>query len=206
MKNFILIMEKVIPNQLNNILWMGNTFRHLNQQQKHVNCTIVTSHQFLGLSREDKKLLVVSFGNTKTNQYLLTMDKLIQTIQDEINQLMNSKSAQKSDAQLVFHDKSLIGTKIIIQKIVDEYNQSKKTLEQLCLENNISRSTFSIRCQQYGIECSTSQKGTERRYCLQEKYNDIQSGMRFKEYHLKWKVSKYSYYTLKKKLKKDLVD
>ena len=134
------------------------------------------------------------------------MDKLIQTIQDEINQLMNSKSAQKSDAQLVFHDKSLIGTKIIIQKIVDEYNQSKKTLEQLCLENNISRSTFSIRCQQYGIECSTSQRGTERRYCLQEKYNDIQSGMRFKEYHLKWKVSKNSYYTLKKKLKKDLVD
>jgi len=41
---------------------------------------------------------------------------------------------------------------------------------------------------------------------MDEKEKDIQSGMLWKEYQLKWGVTETAYYKLKRNLKKDLVD
>jgi hypothetical protein len=141
------------------------------------------------------------------------MDKLIKTIQDEINNLMKSKIAQTSDKRLDFYNKRVVGSRELIQKISDEYNQSTKTLEKICVENGIAMSTFRKQCEWYGIERPTKEQkigkkvvGVQRCYQVEEKIKDIQSGMVWKEYQLKWGVSEAAYYKLKKKLKKNLVD
>ncbi len=126
---------------------------------------------------------------------------------------MKSKIAQTSDKRLEYHNKRIVGSRELIQKISDEYNQSTKTLQKICDENGIAMSTFKNQCDWYGIERPTKEEknekkiaGVQRCFQVDEKIKDIQSGMRFKEYQLKWGVSESAYHKLKKKVKKDLAD
>jgi DNA invertase Pin-like site-specific DNA recombinase len=141
------------------------------------------------------------------------MKKLIQTIQDEINQLNKSRIGKKTDAQLMSFEKRRAVSKDIIQKIVDEYRQSKKTVKEICSDYGISDATYKRESDFYGIERPTRKLttgnfigGVSKCHQVDEKIKDIQSGMRFNEYHLKWGVTQGAYYRLKRKLKKDLVD
>ena len=136
------------------------------------------------------------------------MDKLIQTIQDEINKLMESKNAKLSDKRLEALDKSIVASKTVIEKIICEYYESKNTLRQICVGNGVSLSTFKKQRKAYGLEITTRahQMFTQTPMTIQEKLKDLESGMTLKEYQLKWDVLPNAYYRLKRKLKKDLVD
>jgi hypothetical protein len=142
------------------------------------------------------------------------MDKLIQTIQDEINNLMNSKSAKLTDNKLESLEKSTVATKDLVQKIIQEYYNSNRTLRQICGDYDISLSTFKRQRKSYGLEIKTGEKhnttnlvqSIKTKNQIDEKTKDIQSGMTWKEYQLKWGVAETAYYRLKRKLKKDLVD
>ena len=142
------------------------------------------------------------------------MDKLIQTIQDEINNLMKSKFAQTTDNRLAAMEKKTVASKPLVEKIIQQYYESGKTLRQLCDENGVSISSFKKQRKVYSLEFKTGYKkdytnmvtAIKTKNQMDEKEKDIQSGMLWKEYQLKWGVTETAYYKLKKNVKKDLAD
>jgi hypothetical protein len=140
------------------------------------------------------------------------MDKLIQTIQDEINNLMNSRWAKLTDNKLESIEKRTVASKDVIEKIIEEYYSSKRSVKEICVDYGVTYGTFKRQKISYGLEVHRRsdnlklQKVLEKKNHIDEKMNDIKSGMKNLDYQNKWNVSQSAYYQLKRKLKKDLVD
>ena len=135
------------------------------------------------------------------------MDKLIQTIQEQINLLMNSKCAKFSDKQLQhFEGKEKVTKETAIQ-IIDEYKKSNSTLGSILKTHGVKHGTFANTLERYGIETPARniRKGGVKPPSYDERKNDIISGMKVNDWCLKWEgFTRHTYYQIKKKLEKDL--
>jgi hypothetical protein len=131
------------------------------------------------------------------------MDKLIQTIQEEINQLMQSKIAKKTDKQLWAHDVRRTSYELTV-KMYEEYQNLFLSLKEIGKKNGLSVNGVQKAFNFYGFKTRTSQQGLLKN--LDSKESDIKNGMSEKEFCSKYNSTRCTYYRYKRNLKKDLAD
>ncbi len=131
------------------------------------------------------------------------MDKLIQTIQDEINNLMKSKIAQKSDAELLNYENRKTPYELV-NKMYQDYQAGYLSLKEVGhkygLTSNCVKRAFNI----WKFKTRTVKEGQMKH--LDSKEIDIKNGMGSIEFCSKYNTTRNTYYRYKKKFKKDLVD
>ena len=127
------------------------------------------------------------------------MDKLIQTIQEEINQLMNSRLAKRTDIQLVYEDNKMIPFHIV-KVIMVEYSNGT-TLVSLKEKYGYDKITIAKNLRLQGVELRDAkfnpQKARDSHH-TDEKLNDIKNGIKPKEFMAKWNCSRASWSHYKK--------
>jgi hypothetical protein len=128
------------------------------------------------------------------------MDKLIQTIQEEINQLMNSRFAKTSDVKLLLAESTSVDANLI-DKIILEYKNGEK-IRHLAKKYNLSVNVIYKKMKQRKIP----HMSTNIPILKDEKEKDILNGMSAKEFSKKWGTDRSTYYLKRKALKKDLVN
>jgi hypothetical protein len=147
--------------------------------------------------------VVDSFGNTKTNQYLCVMDKLIQTIQEEINNIMKSKIAQKSDKQLWAHDTMKTPYELAV-KMYEDYKQNHLSMKEVGKKYGLTANGVHKAFTSWDFKTRTPREGQLKN--LDSKESDIKNGMSEKEFCSKYNSTRCTYYRYKRNLKKDLAD
>ena len=129
------------------------------------------------------------------------MNKLIQTIQEQIDLVMNSKMAKKSDALLLKYEKSTCDP-ILIEKAIVDY-QNGESLESVAKKYNLSHGAVNKHLKQRNIKMRPRVRDS---FHYDGKIQDITNGMGVKEYCEKYNNDRSSYYKLKRKVQKDLAD
>jgi transposase len=128
------------------------------------------------------------------------MDKLIQTIQDEINQLMNSRFAKRTDKQLAYQDKKMISPKTI-ELIKNEYLKGY-SINDIEKKYDVCKQTISKYLKEEKIEIDQQRSIHEKKRKIsktEEKLEDIKNGFELNDFVIKWNCPKHSYYYYKKK-------
>ena len=134
------------------------------------------------------------------------MDKLIQTIQEEINQLMNSRFAKRTDAQLLYDDKKMISPKTI-EQIKNEYSQGY-SINDIEKKYGVCKQSISKYLKEEKIEIDQQRSVHEKRRSIhqtEKKIDDIKNGFGLNDFIKKWNCPKNTYYYYKKKYDKSLV-
>ena len=153
-------------------------------------------------SRKTRKQKTKKFGRFRIIQYLCkTMNKLIQTIQEQIDLVMNSKMAKKSDALLLKYEKTSCDPILVNKAIVDYENGL--SLESVSKKYNIPSSTISKKFKERKIQMRARVRDS---FYYEGKIQDIKNGMGVKEYCEKYNHDRSSYYKFRRKVKKDLAD
>lgn len=136
------------------------------------------------------------------------MNKLIQTIQEQIDLVMNSKCAKYSDKQMAHFQTKYVLTKEVAIQIIDEYKKSNEPLGALLKRHGVKTSTFGSALSKFALETPARniRKGVKKPPTFYERKNDIISGMSVRDWCLKWEMSRHTYYQMKKKMEKNLVD
>ena len=131
------------------------------------------------------------------------MDKLIQTIQDEINNIMKSKIAQKSDKQLWGYDTVKTPYELAV-KMYEDYKQNNLSMKEVGKKYGLSANGVNKAFASWKFKTRTCREGQLKNFDSKE--NDIKNGMTMPEFCSKYNMTRNSYYRYKKNLKKDLVD
>ena len=135
------------------------------------------------------------------------MNKLIQTIQEQIDLMMQSKAAKFSDKQLEHFNNTQTLSKETAIQIIDEYKKSNDTLATVLKRYGVKHGTFGNALPRLGLEppAKNIRKGLTKPPSYEERQNDIISGMKVNDWCLKWEgFTRHTYYQIKKKLEKDL--
>ena len=131
------------------------------------------------------------------------MDKLIQTIQEEINNIMKSKIAQKSDKQLWGYDTVKTPYELAV-KMYEDYKQNNLSMKEVGKKYGLSANGVNKAFASWKFKTRTCREGQLKNFDSKE--NDIKNGMTMPEFCSKYNMTRNSYYRYKKNLKKDLVD
>jgi len=131
------------------------------------------------------------------------MDKLIQTIQDEINNVMKSKIAQKSDKQLWGYDTMKTPYELAV-KMYEDYRQNNLSMKEVGKKYGISSNGVHKAFTSWNFKTRTCREGQLKQ--LDTKESDIKNGMSEKEFCEKYNAHRTTYFRYKRNLKKDLVD
>jgi hypothetical protein len=125
------------------------------------------------------------------------MDKLIQTIQDEINNIMKSKIAQKSDKQLWAYDKMKTPYELVVKMYAvyqNEYLSMKDVGKRYGLTANGVNKAFDS----WGFKTRTCREGQLKHH--DDKESDIKNGISEKEFCQKYNTHENTYYRYRKNL------
>ena len=130
------------------------------------------------------------------------MEKLYQEIQNQINDLMKSKLARRSDAVLLKLETDQILTFDKQKSICEEYKNGSTEIE-LSKKYQVGRTTIN--------RILTNNKVKKRHAGKDpvigaQKKQDIINGMSCQEYVSKWGGAQKSYYAIKSRIKKSLAD
>jgi hypothetical protein len=131
------------------------------------------------------------------------MDKLIQTIQEEINQLMKSKIAQKSDKQLWGYDTMKTPYELAV-KMYEDYRQNNLSMKEVGKKYGLTANGVNKAFTSWDFKTRTPREGQLKNF--DEKQNDIKNGISVEEFCSKYNSTRGTYYRYKRNLKKDLAD
>lgn len=131
------------------------------------------------------------------------MDKLIQTIQDEINNLMKSSIANKTDSQLWAYDKKKTPYELAV-KMYEDYQNEHLSMKQVGERYGITANGVNKAFASWKFKTRTCREGQLKDFDSKE--NDIKNGMTMPEFCSKYNTTRNTYYRYKKNLKKDLAD
>ena len=131
------------------------------------------------------------------------MDKLIQTIQEEINNIMKSKIAQKSDKQLWGYDTMKTPYELAV-KMYEDYKKNYLSMKEIGKKYGISQNGVHKAFKSWNFKTRTCREGQLKQ--LDTKESDIKNGMSEKEFCEKYNTHRATYFRYKRNLKKDLVD
>lgn len=138
------------------------------------------------------------------------MKRLYQEIQDQINDLMNSKVARRTDAQLLRDDKQSVVTSEIIKRSIEMYSNGF-SMKEIAIQFQLNRGTIRNILKNQGVDTfENNSTGLVKRKIHEEKTNDILNGMGVHEFCEKWNCPYKGYYDkkwrVKRKFEKDLAD
>jgi hypothetical protein len=133
------------------------------------------------------------------------MDNLIQTIQEQINLVMNSKCAKYSDKRLETFDKQTIVKPELIKRAIELYSNGF-TMKQIGRELKTSVATIQkVMSQQQEVETQQNNfMGMSKRKIHEEKTTDLLNGMGVHEFCEKWNCPYKGYYDKKSKVRKKI--
>lgn len=127
------------------------------------------------------------------------MKDIIKEIQEEINQLMNSRLAKRTDIQLLYEDNKMIPLHIVKLMIVEYSNGT--TLASLKENYGYDKQTIAKNLRLHGIKLRDAKfnpQKTRDSYQTDEKLNDVKNGIKPKEFMAKWNCSRASWSHYKK--------
>jgi hypothetical protein len=129
------------------------------------------------------------------------MKTLIEMVQEEINQLMQSKLAKKTDTQLWAYDTMKTPYELAI-KMYEDYINEQLSMKDVAKRYGITPNGVNKAFKSYKLKTRTCREGQLKN--VDSKENDIKNGMGVTEFCLKYKTTKNTYYRYKKNIKKDL--
>jgi Mor family transcriptional regulator len=125
------------------------------------------------------------------------MDKLIQTIQDEINNLMNSRQAKLTDGQLMRAEKMSIPHSLVMT-IYEDYMKENISMPKLGEKYSISMAVIQKCFKKYKLKARPIAKFSDE--LRGQQIEDIKNQMSHSDFVKKYDCSKHMYFRLKREI------
>jgi hypothetical protein len=125
------------------------------------------------------------------------MDKLIQTIQEEINNIMKSKIAQKSDKQLWAYDTRKTPHELAV-KMYEDYKQNNLSMKEVGKKYGLTANGVNKAFHSWDFKTRTCREGQLKH--VDAKEYDIKNGISVEEFCSKYNSTRVTYYRYKRNL------